>query len=67
MTKQHMANRAWFLRDKHCYLLPGDSPLGYRLPLDSQPWVKKEDFPYINPVDPSANFDELTTSVRHLR
>ncbi|HNC04320.1 MAG TPA: transglutaminase family protein, partial [Agitococcus sp.] len=44
----------WFLRGKHCYLIPGDSPLGYRLPLESQPWVSKEDYPYINPADPSA-------------
>jgi uncharacterized protein (DUF2126 family)/transglutaminase-like putative cysteine protease len=58
---------SWFLRDTYCYLVPGDSPLGYRLPLDSQPWVKKEDFPYVNPVDPSANFDELTTSIQHPR
>lgn len=44
----------WFLRGKHCYLIPGDSALGYRLPLESQPWVSKEDYPYINPADPSA-------------
>ena len=44
---------AWFLRDEHCRLLPGDSPLGYRLPLDSLPWVSAGDYPYINSPDPS--------------
>ena len=43
----------WFLRAQHCYLFPGDSAMGYRLPLDSQPWVTESDFPYVNPPDPS--------------
>jgi len=43
----------WFLRDERCYLLPGDSPIGYRLPLDSQPWVSKSDYPYLHAVDPN--------------
>ncbi|MEO8019529.1 MAG: transglutaminase family protein [Pseudomonadota bacterium] len=45
---------SWFLRRDRCYLVPGDSPVGYRLPLDSMPWVKKEDYPYINEPDPMA-------------
>lgn len=50
---------SWFLRGEHCRLVPGDSPLGYRLPLESQPWVRKQDYPYINPEDPSQKFAPL--------
>ena len=49
----------WFLRDEHCRLIPGDSPLGYRLPLDSQPWVGELDYPYVTPQDPHQPFPPL--------
>ena len=29
----------WFFRGGHMFLLPGDGPMGFRLPLDSLPWV----------------------------
>jgi uncharacterized protein (DUF2126 family)/transglutaminase-like putative cysteine protease len=43
----------WFLRTERCYLAPGDSAIGYRLPRDSQPWVSTDDYPYLYPPDPS--------------
>ncbi|MGH8821487.1 MAG: DUF2126 domain-containing protein, partial [Rhodoferax sp.] len=42
----------WFLRDERLYLLPGDSPMGLRLPLDSLPWVSRGDYPYLVESDP---------------
>ncbi|MEY4345421.1 MAG: hypothetical protein RL032_1253 [Pseudomonadota bacterium] len=44
----------WFFRDERMYLMPGDSPMGLRLPLDSLPWVSKGDFPYLIEQDPYA-------------
>ena len=42
----------WFLRDERMYLLPGDSPMGYRLPLDALPWVEQSEYPYLIEQDP---------------
>lgn len=55
---------SWFLRDEHCRLIPGDSAMGYRLPLDSQPWVSEADYPYITPEDPSQRFAPLPVAVQ---
>ena len=44
----------WFYRPERMYLVPGDSPMGYRLPLDSLPWVVKTDYPFVHEMDPFA-------------
>jgi uncharacterized protein (DUF2126 family) len=49
----------WFLRQERCYLVPGDSPLGFRLPLDSLPWARAEDYPYVTQPDLTQEFPPL--------
>jgi uncharacterized protein (DUF2126 family)/transglutaminase-like putative cysteine protease len=51
----------WFFRDERMYLMPGDSPMGLRLPLDSLPWVSEADYPYLVEKDPSAPRSALPT------
>ena len=50
---------SWFLRSERCYLIPGDSAMGYRLPLDSQPWAKEGDLPWVFPPDQTQAFAAL--------
>jgi uncharacterized protein (DUF2126 family) len=49
----------WFFRSEHLFLIPGDSPIGYRLPLDSLPWVAPADYPQIYERDPHARSSPL--------
>lgn len=44
----------WPLRHDKLYLIPGDSPVGLRLPLQSLPWVASEDFEIELSCDPFA-------------
>ena len=51
----------WHLRDERCYLIPGDSPLGLRLPLASQPWLAEDDRVPFFPPDQGQVFTPLPT------
>ena len=43
---------SWTLRSPHLYLVPGDSPVGLRLPLDELPWEPPEQIQQIWVADP---------------
>lgn len=42
----------WPLRRNHLFLMPGDSPVGLRLPIASLPWVPPSAYPHVHPQDP---------------
>ncbi|MBV8401326.1 MAG: transglutaminase family protein, partial [Acetobacteraceae bacterium] len=44
----------WLLRSDLLFLVPGDSPIGSRLPLESLPWADPEQTPYETEPDPFA-------------
>lgn len=42
----------WPTRDGRLLVIPGDSPLGFRLPLESLPYIPAADYPYHSERDP---------------
>jgi len=54
-SKRRWFSEPWSTRTDRLVLVPGDSPVGYRLPLPSLPYIDPIDYPYIVPADP---FDE---------
>jgi len=53
------ASGPWFLQPKTLFLIPGDSPMGLRLPLDSLPWVAPTDLRQPIPPDPLVELPPL--------
>jgi len=53
-TGRRWRSEKWKLRRGFLYLVPGDSPVGFRLPLPKLPYVPPSDYPFVNVVDPTV-------------
>ena len=52
-------SEVWQTRRRRLFLTPGDSPIGFRLPLSSLPDLKAVDYPHLVPADPMEIRGEL--------
>ncbi len=55
----HWQSEIWKSRRGKLYLIPGDSPVGFRLPLGTLPWIAPADYPYSYPSDTMDDLGDL--------
>ena len=53
------SSQLWFHRPERLLLLPGDSPIGYRIPTESMPWVAPDELEYEYEAPPFADRVQL--------
>lgn len=49
----------WKTKRGELFLMPGDSPIGFRLPLGGLPYLREVDFPQVQPRDPLSQHEPL--------
>ena len=52
--KRRFITERWAFKRERLFLIPGDSPIGLRLPLGSLPEITFVDYPNVQPADPFA-------------
>jgi uncharacterized protein (DUF2126 family) len=60
-------SQPWFLPTPQMFLVPGDSAMGYRLPLSSLPWTKPEDALWDFDPDPFGVREDLPSKPERKR
>ncbi|MCG8381157.1 MAG: transglutaminase family protein [Gammaproteobacteria bacterium] len=67
-SKHHRwVSNPWVFRRGHMFLLPGDSPMGLRLPLDALLWEPEDQRQPLTPVDPFAMKEPLVEKLDEIR
>ena len=64
-TRKWMSER-WRTRRGKLFLVPGDSPVGYRLPLGALPYLTPAQYPYINEADTTLERPDLPDTAKDL-
>lgn len=65
-NKKHWTSCKWDLRRENIFLIPGDSPMGYRLPLDSLTWVDPKEREQVFSICPLTPVDLLPKLQPHV-
>lgn len=66
-SQPRWASGPWPVRRENMFLLPGDSPMGLRLPLDSLPYASSGDRPIFAEMDPLVERPPLPIPERRKR
>ncbi len=64
VTPARWRSGPWHLRSERLYLLPGDSAMGFRLPLDSLPWATEAELEGVPELDPAELRPKLPRRAR---
>ncbi|KAB2912980.1 MAG: transglutaminase family protein [Hyphomicrobiaceae bacterium] len=57
--RRRWTTERWSFRRGHLFLVPGDSPAGFRMPLFSLGEISAEEYPHVTPADPFGGAEPL--------
>ncbi len=57
--RRRWTTERWSFRRGHLFLVPGGSPVGFRMPLFSLGEIEAEEYPHVTPADPLAETEAL--------
>jgi uncharacterized protein (DUF2126 family) len=65
--RRQWRSERWTTRRGRLFLIPGDSPVGFRLPLGALAHLEPGDFPHLYPLDPFAAHAALPASAPRMQ